>query len=75
MTLPGWRQKVLLLAIIPVPQVVIQVFREMKGYHKMCNSGQLGDEFHICLECPALKELRNKFLSANIYKRPNVINF
>ena len=47
----------------------------MKGYHKMCNSGQLGDEFHICLECPALKELRNKFLSANIYKRPNVINF
>ena len=42
---------------------------------EMCNSGQLGDEFHFCLECPALKELRNKFLPANIYKRPNVINF
>ena len=42
---------------------------------KMCNSGQLGDEFHFCLECPALKELRNTFLPANIYKRPNVINF
>ena len=41
----------------------------------MCNSGQLGDEFYFCLECPALKELRNKFLPANIYKRPNVINF
>ena len=23
---------------------------------KMCNSDQLGDEFHFCLECPALKE-------------------
>ena len=22
---------------------------------KMCNSGQLEDEFHVCLECPALK--------------------
>ena len=42
---------------------------------KMCNSGQLGDEFHFCLECPALKELRNKFLLAIIYKKPNVINF
>ena len=41
----------------------------------MCNSGQLGDEFHFCLECPALKELRNTFLPANIYKTPNVINF
>ena len=42
---------------------------------KMCNSGQLGDEFHFCLECPALKELRNTFLPANSYKRPNVVNF
>ena len=41
----------------------------------MCNSGQLADEFHFRLECRALKELRNKFLPANIYKRPNVINF
>ena len=41
----------------------------------MCNSGQLGDEFHFCLECPALKELRNKFLPANISKRSNIINF
>ena len=32
----------------------------------MCNRGQLGDEFHFCLECPALKELKNKFLPANI---------
>ena len=22
---------------------------------KMCNGGQLGDEFHFCFECPALK--------------------
>ena len=28
---------------------------------KMCNSGQLGDEYHFSLEYPALKELRNKF--------------
>ena len=41
----------------------------------MCNSGQLGDEFHFCLSCPALKELGNKFLPANIYKIPNVFNF
>ena len=48
----------------------------MKGYVKfMCNSGQLGDEFHFCLACPALKELRNKFLPAINYKRTNVINF
>ena len=46
-----------------------------EGVRKMCNGGQLGDEFHFCLECPALKELRNTFLPANIYKRPNVINF
>ena len=42
---------------------------------KMCNSGQLGGEFHFCLECPALKQVRIQFLPANIYKRPNVINF
>ena len=42
---------------------------------KMCNGGQLRDEFHFCFECPALKELRIRFLPANIYKRPNVINF
>ena len=41
----------------------------------MCNSGQPGDELHFCLECPALKELGIKLLPANIYKRPNVINF
>ena len=41
----------------------------------MCNSGQLRDEFHFCLECPALKKIRNKFLLANFYKRQNVINF
>ena len=41
----------------------------------MCDSGQLGDEFHFCLECPDLKELGNKFLPADIYKRLNVINF
>ena len=41
----------------------------------MCNSGQLGDKFHFCLKCPAIKELGNKFLPANIYKRTNVINF
>ena len=35
---------------------------------EMCDSGQLGDEFHFCLECPASKELRYKFLPANIYK-------
>ena len=42
---------------------------------KMCNSGQLEDKFHFFFECPTLKELRNKFLLANIYKRSNVINF
>ena len=42
---------------------------------KMCNSGQLGDELHFCLECPALKELRIRFLPAIIYKKTNVINF
>ena len=41
---------------------------------KMYNSGQLGDEFHFCLECPALKEIRNKFLLANNYKKPNVMD-
>ena len=42
---------------------------------KMHNCGQLGDEFYFCLECPALTELRIKFLPTNIYWRPNVINF
>ena len=41
----------------------------------MCNSCHLGDEFHFCLECPALKELGIIFLPANIYKRPNFISF
>ena len=39
---------------------------------KMHNCGQLGDEFYFCLECPALTELRIKFLPTNIYWRPNV---
>ena len=31
---------------------------------KMCNSGQLGgDEFHFCLECLALIELRIQFFT------------
>ena len=42
----------------------------MKGQKSLkCNSGQLVDEFHFCMECRA-----NIFLPANICKRPNVIN-
>ena len=32
----------------------------------MCNGGQVGDEFHVCMECPALKELRIQFLTEYI---------
>ena len=37
----------------------------------MCNSGQLGDEFHFCMECPALKELKIK----QIYVRTKCYQF
>ena len=42
---------------------------------KMYNSGQLGDEFSFCLECPALEDLRITFYTQIFIIDQNVINY
>lgn len=39
-----------------------------------CNTS-VGDEFHIALECPALKELRDNILPLRYCSRPNIVKF
>ena len=42
----------------------------------LCNSGQIGDEFHIILECKSLDNiLRKNHLCKYYYQNPNIIKF
>ena len=42
---------------------------------KLCNSGQIGDEFHFILECKSLENLRKKYLCKYYNQNPNIIKF
>ena len=39
----------------------------------LCNSGQIGDEFHFILECKFLENLRKNYLCKYYYQNPNII--
>ena len=41
----------------------------------MCNSGDVGDEFHYLLICPMFREARVKFIDKYFYKKPSVFKF
>ena len=41
----------------------------------LCNSGQIGDEFHFILECKSLENLRKNYLCKYYYQNPNIIKF
>ena len=41
----------------------------------MCNSGDIGDEFHYLLICPMFHEARVKFIAKYFYKKPSVFKF
>ena len=41
----------------------------------MCNSGDVGDEFHYLLLCPMFQEARVKFIAKYFYKKPSVFKF
>ena len=38
-----------------------------------CDTNTLGDEFHFLLECPALNDLRKKYIPKFYWQRPNMI--
>ena len=52
----------------------INVPREHRTCH-MCNSNQLGDEFHFLLICQKLSRIRSQYLPMYYITRPNVIKF
>ena len=41
----------------------------------LCNSGDIGDEYHYLLVCSHLAETRKKFIPRHYFKYPNVIKF
>ena len=41
----------------------------------LCNSGQIGDEFHFILECKSLENLRKNYLCKYYYQNPYIIKF
>ena len=41
----------------------------------LCDSDHVGDEYHFLLECPALDNLRNKFIPAFYRKHPNFYKY
>ena len=41
----------------------------------ICNSGDIGDEYHFLLECQLLHEIRNKHLPEYFWKYPNKYKF
>lgn len=42
---------------------------------KLCNSGQIADEFHYILECKELLTFRRKYLDEKYWSAPNTIKF
>lgn len=40
-------------------------------YCNFCNSGQVGDEYHVLLECPALTQLRAEHFKPYYFRRPS----
>ncbi len=41
----------------------------------LCDSEDLGDEFHYLLKCPFLNETRRKYIKPYYYKRANILKF
>ena len=41
----------------------------------MCNSGELGDEYHYLIVCPIFQEARVKFIAKYFYVKPSVFKF
>ena len=41
----------------------------------MCNSGDIGDEYHYLIVCPMFQEARVKFLKKYFYVKPSVFKF
>ena len=44
-------------------------------YCSLCNDQRLGDEFHVLLECSALKKSRKRFLPRYYLSNPKVLKF
>ena len=41
----------------------------------MCNSGEIGDEYHYLIVCPMFQEARVKFIAKYFYVKPSVFKF
>ena len=41
----------------------------------LCNSGEVGDEYHYVLTCTALADQRKKYIKNYYYTRPNTVKF
>lgn len=44
-------------------------------YCEMCNSGEIGDEYHYILKCPSIKAMREKYIDRYYYNRPTDAKF
>ena len=46
-----------------------------KRFCTMCNTGDIGDEYHYLLVCPLFQEARIKFIPKSFYVKPSVFKF
>ena len=46
-----------------------------EGICTLCNTNDIGDEFHYILTCPTLATERNSLLKPYYFRRPNILKY
>jgi len=44
-------------------------------YCELCNDNNIGDEYHLLLQCPTVLEIRKRFIPKYFFIRPNMVKF
>ena len=58
---------------LPIEQGRYTNVNRYERYCTVCNSDNVGDEYHFLFECNSLSELRNKYIPCYYYRRPITI--
>ena len=55
--------------------VATERYNSQENHHSctLCNSNDIGDEYHYVLICPVIKEAREKFIKPYYYQRPSAL--
>ena len=57
--------------------VAIERYARQENHHpcRMCDTNELGDEYHYLLVCPTIREIRERYLPSYFCRTPSIIKF